>query len=1116
MRSVKFITLSITLILAQLATTAPAPARADSTLVSVRPSTMNGWGLGEVSTGDIVPSNATAFVFGPGTPPIGNGGIQMTVTNAISHPIATRPMLGVRLDDLTKITYATFVGAPAVAIELQFTIDLTATDSYVGNQGSIVFDPDLQSTGVVSPGIWQEWDALNGQWWATPEAGALATQCTAAAPCSMATIILRFPHIALHGQNGAVALSARASATPYITHVDDLIIGVNGSTTVYDFEPEIPCTAVCWVDAFTGNDRFGGATPAAAKRSIQAAIDAVSPLGTVRVRPGDYTEVAANRTLNSGSGPHTFGLFVPATKFGITLQGVDSGNSPIGYWASVAATIYTSATNSPGPSGIFIEGDNVSIVGLRIGENAPARNRTLEVVGDGFTLRDAEVSDPAGRVFIHDPRYNSGSGAAHVVRYLINGNRFSNGASVEVANGAGASGASIDRAITNNIFVQPGEQPSIEFTGTGTGLPGASYPIGGATVAGNSFNNTAVPNGIHIRVRGDYDNSRFDWRSFWESNAYNRAVIAGAAPPDNVRAVNLVDGPYLFNNTREIHTSIQNRIDMAQSGDTLLVKAGDYAERLSIDKALTINGAGAGVRAKNRVGTPSTLRVTGGVTAAIAIQANDVTLNGFIFDATGAAAEWIATAHASSGHPRYERLRILNNTLLGDASGLDLQNQDDLLIEGNFFDQLGGDAVRVSAATALDAGSNHLVYRGNDSLNNAGANLRTVGAGHRTLWMRDNRAAGDSAVLSGISEATIFYNTFAGASSPLGQLVLLEGNRQFTITANSFASVSSPAIAALDGAALGANSGLTITNNLIAANSVGITQHVALLDLRGVQSYTLVQGNIITVNGGNSGPMHGIGIDSAQGEMLIVSNTLRGGGPPLARAVAPHRQIDDAGDLPPAAGIRLNAAMDASARVTITQNSITAFQNGVHRSGVAAGGSLTFTRNNLSNNILHGVFNESLDPFDAQCNWHGHASGPAGVGAGTGSPASQGVDFSPWLISPDLSSACQSLSLTIALQVIGIAPSSPWAILGPSGFFTITAGGGQHTLDDVAPGTFTLVQEPQPGYRTTSVCSNGAFGTEALGVEMQAGDTLFCTFTSTYIGGHIQLLPMVGNQARNQ
>lgn len=1111
MRSVKFITLSMTLLLAQMATTTPSPARADSTLVSVRPSTMNGWALGEVSTAELVPSSATAFVFGPGTPPIGNGGIQMTVTNAISHPIATRPMLGVRLDDLTKITYATLVGSPAVATELQFAIDLTATDSYVGDQGSIIFDPALQVTGVVSPGIWQEWDALNGRWWATPEAGALATECTAAAPCGMATILLRFPHIALHSLNGSVSLSARASATPYTTHVDDLIIGVNGSTTVYDFEPEIPCTAVCWVDASTGNDRFGGASPGAAKRSIQAAIDAVSPLGTVRVRPGDYHEVAANRTLDSGSGPHTFGLFVPATKFGITLQGVDSGNGAIGYWASVAATIVTSATNSPGPSGIFIEGDNVSIVGLRIAENGPTRDRTIEVIGDGFTLRDAEVSDPAGRVFIHDPRYNSGSGAAHVVRFLINGNRFSNGASVEVANGAGASGASSDRAITNNIFVQPFDQPSIVFTGPGTGLPGYNYPIGGANIGGNNFNNTAVPNGVHIRVRGDYDNSKFDWRSYWESNTYNRAVIAGAAPPDNVRAINLVDGPYLFDNTREIHTSIQNRIDMAQAGDTLLAKAGDYAERLTIGKALTINGAGAGVRAKNRVGAPSALRVTSGVTAAIVIQANDVTLNGFTFDATGSDAGWIATAHAGPGNPRYERLRILNNTLIGDAGGLDLHNQDDLLIEGNFFDRLGDDAVRVSAATALDAGSNHLVYRGNDSLNNAGAHLRTVGAGHHTLWMRDNRAAGDSAVLSGISEATIFYNTFAGASDPQGQLVLLEGNRQFTITANSFASIAAPAIAAL-----GANCGLTITNNLIAANSVGITQNVALLDLRGVQSYTLVQGNVITVNGGNSGPMNGIAIDNAQGEMLIVSNTLRGGGPPLARAVALRRQIAAAGDLPPAAGIRLNAAMGASARVTITQNSITAFQNGLHRFGAAAGGSVTFTRNNLSGNFFHGVLNDSQDLFDAQCNWHGHASGPAGAGAGSGSPASQGVDFSPWLISPDLNSACQSLSLTIVMQVIGIAPPSPWAILGPSGVLTITAVGGQRTLSDISPGTFTLVQQPQPGYRTASVCSNGAFGTEALGVELQADAELVCTFTSTFIGGHIQLLSMVGNQARNQ
>ena len=142
-----------------------------------------------------------------------------------------------------------------------------------------------------------------------------------------------------------------------------------------------PCTTVCYVDAALGDDSFGGDTPLSAKKTIQAAINQVSPGGQVRVFPGLYDETAANSFLYDGDGPYQFGLFIPDDKSGITIQGVDGGDNPIASHAGVLATVTTHATNNFGYSGTFVEGENVTIVGLRIGPNAAGSNKTIEVTG---------------------------------------------------------------------------------------------------------------------------------------------------------------------------------------------------------------------------------------------------------------------------------------------------------------------------------------------------------------------------------------------------------------------------------------------------------------------------------------------------------------------------------------------------------------------------------------------------------------------------------------------------------------------------------------------------------------------------------------------------------------
>ena len=104
--------------------------------------------------------------------------------------------------------------------------------------------------------------------------------------------------------------------------------------------------------------------------------------------------------------------------------------------------------------------------------------------------------------------------------------------------------------------------------------------------------------------------------------------------------------------------------------------------------------------------------------------------------------------------------------------------------------------------------------------------------------------------------------------------------------------------------------------------------------------------------------------------------------------------------------------------------------------------------NNIYGNVNFGVLNDSLDsspsPVDATCNWWGNASGPSGVGPGTGDAVSANVTYSPWLlgsypggfcgIEVDIDIKPGSFPNSINLKSKGVIPV---AILG-SAIFDVT------------------------------------------------------------------------------
>ncbi|MEZ4519229.1 MAG: hypothetical protein R3C44_21210 [Chloroflexota bacterium] len=83
----------------------------------------------------------------------------------------------------------------------------------------------------------------------------------------------------------------------------------------------------------------------------------------------------------------------------------------------------------------------MTMAGLEFGPNAPSDNKTIEITGDNFTLKNNYMNVPDGASpYFGDERFNSGTNTSYIQSYTVDNNLFSPGSIVSVANGAGYTG----------------------------------------------------------------------------------------------------------------------------------------------------------------------------------------------------------------------------------------------------------------------------------------------------------------------------------------------------------------------------------------------------------------------------------------------------------------------------------------------------------------------------------------------------------------------------------------------------------------------------------------------------------------------------------------------------
>ena len=123
-------------------------ALADPTVIS--PSNLGGWVLTTFNGGYVVDPTAgtAAFVTGPGTPPLGNGSVNLATNGGGDGGamIGTEALNGLKLSDITSLSYSTYMttnnGQQFPYIAISFSTDGSGDPSTIDN---IIFEPPYQT-----------------------------------------------------------------------------------------------------------------------------------------------------------------------------------------------------------------------------------------------------------------------------------------------------------------------------------------------------------------------------------------------------------------------------------------------------------------------------------------------------------------------------------------------------------------------------------------------------------------------------------------------------------------------------------------------------------------------------------------------------------------------------------------------------------------------------------------------------------------------------------------------------------------------------------------------------------------------------------------------------------
>jgi hypothetical protein len=213
------------------------PAGAAATTQVVRAQTVGGWfSLNEGPPGSVGTAN---FVQGPGSLPAGSGSAQLTVDSTGRASIGTTQFAGLRLDQLTELSYWAYVPSSAGNFYpvVQFDVDYNLNDANTAYQGRLSYN-------LPSPLPLNTWTKVNATatgstFFRSNEPASNALTCGTS--CTIPQILAAYPNAGIRNatsERGALLIRLGGPVTGGATvYADAVTVATVANSVLTDFEP---------------------------------------------------------------------------------------------------------------------------------------------------------------------------------------------------------------------------------------------------------------------------------------------------------------------------------------------------------------------------------------------------------------------------------------------------------------------------------------------------------------------------------------------------------------------------------------------------------------------------------------------------------------------------------------------------------------------------------------------------------------------------------------------------------------------------------------------------------------------------------------------------------------
>jgi hypothetical protein len=549
--------------------------------------------------------------------------------------------------------------------------------------------------------------------------------------------------------------------------------------------------------------------------TIQAAIDAASTVD------GDIISIA--------DGTYVVTATIEVTKE-LTLQGT-----------SQAGTIIdaSNATGGFGKFGIHSSKSNISFTNFTLTSPTGSQGRGFKI--EGTTANTSGPSQDGARssnVTLTNITVNGDGGSASRTGIDLNGVNTVTLTGV-TSNNNGGNGISFTDC--NNVTLTNVTTSGNAWGGVALYTKGQYYPggISGVTITnlsssennplyeqnegtfngGGAFATTGV-SAPQFPFNGTNDTtSGLDDYVWYNDNADELFAWINALPgvnSANTDIVNEDNGSTVVTSSQ----SIQDAIDAASPGDVIEVMAGLYNENLSITKSLTLKGANSGTYGSSTSRVIESIIDGNGTEAAVFINANDVTIDGFTIEGgeNGFYHSGVFLTLANTG------ASVKNNVITDNSIGVYAQCTD-CTVERNLFDgnnrsgPAGGSAIYSENSINLTINDNEFKNHANNSAiifaaSAVGAHTGTTVSNN---WIHDNNSGNSMIYVVGMTGGTFSGNTLSQTGSNV--LTFSNANSNINVTGNKLMDSFRGLRIVDNGDLVGDSSDIAVHNNLITGNS---------------------------------------------------------------------------------------------------------------------------------------------------------------------------------------------------------------------------------------------------------------------------------------------------------